>query len=126
MRILKIFNISCNHKPVLGGLNRFGVFTLGHIESHGCTCKSHWRTAGRKKKHPGLYTGDLLHVSGWHTLFGWPHNNEDAPTKTITARQGYHLPRNPATPFSPNKSCAELLLAQPQPWHCSYIRIYYQ
>lgn len=91
---------------------------LGHIESHGCTCKSRWRTAGRKKKHPGLYTRDLLHA-----LFGWPHNNnEDTPTKTAAARQGYHFPTGPATPFSANKSCSELRLAQPLPWYCSFTR----
>ena len=112
-----VSNNSCNNILVLGDFDRFGVCILGISRTYYILnlMGVHARVVGEqldgKKKHPGLYTRDLLHA-----LFGWPH------TKTAAARQGYHFPTGPATPFCPNKSCSELRLAQPLPWYCSFTR----
>lgn len=111
-----VSNNSCNNILVLGDFDRFGVCILGISRAYWISwvyMQESWENGWTEKK-----PWDLLHA-----LFGWPHNNnEDTPTKTAAARQGYHFPTGPATPFSPNKSCSELRLAQPLPWYCSFTR----
>lgn len=95
-----VSNNSCNNILVLGDFDRFGVCILGISRAYWISwvyMQESLENGWTEKKHPGLYTRDLLHA-----LFGWPHNNnQDTPTKTAAARQGYHFPTDPATPFSP-------------------------